>query len=941
MKNALERAGLDGKSKAKQQKQGWMSSRPLPALLQPPHGRARPAMCAILMILAAPAVPQSDDEQPHIRVVASPEGPLLIPPESVTDVTAQGITMSVSTARGVRTYRATFDGRTRTTHVDASGPPVQLAFDRSAMRFRKLATTVRVEMADYRLLYGVAREIGAVAAKAYPHLGFARIRLPVRTDPVDAVDRLQRDPRVSRAGLLFRDPAQRPRPPQLARAHPRWRELAARLLGRANPQHGSPDGPARIMPAAGKDALSSELIVVFSGAQPASSTSLQSSVAVFNWGAVASEETNLVFAVYADPTFEDDPLRVQTHLVPALDPKDDYVLELKTDLTGLPVESTYYAVAIIQDQEGEAQTRPNYDFAGFALDAYGLVRLACAEPGRGESPGVTDPLASEQWHLSNSGQTAYAQRGGSPGEDLGMAEALADGPQGGSVRVAVVDTGLETCHPDLRAAVEQDASFNFNAVADRRMGGEISDPFNLSTMGDHGTLVAGVVAAAADNGIGGRGVSPGVRLRGYNLLSVLGDPSDAQLDALGASAWAPDSTDVDIFNLSYGSLGYPRNVAQDDELLYAHGARRLRQGRGAVYVKAAGNGFGSCASALHPLNAEVGCVNTNSDPANNLPYPIVVGAFNADGRKASYSGAGPNLWISAPAGEFGESAPATITTEQAGGDRGLSLLLGDRIGATHNPDGDYINAFNGTSAAAPNVTGVVALLLDAAPELTWRDVKHILAGSARRIDPGIVSAQATFGGQTRTVRYRWATNGAGYRFHDWYGFGAVDADAALAAARTHAPDSLGRFRRSGWFEASAGRGRIPDNRGGGITRRIAVAGLPESASIEAVMVEVDLDHPFPHDLGMRLASPSGTPSTLNTPFNDALAVDFSTRRLRWRLLSNAFYGERPNGDWRLLVFDGAEHDTGTLEGWRIRFYYGEHPQEADSAANNQSDSAGT
>ncbi len=893
--------------------------------MQVSHGRARLAAYALLLVVAAPAAPQSDHEEPLVRTIAGPAGPLLVPSAEGGDATAGGIDFSVSTARGVRTYRAQSSGRTHTTHVDAAGPPVRVAFDPSAMRFRNLAATVRVEMDDYRRLEGVAREVGAVAAKAYPELGFARIRLPVETDPVDAVDRLRGDPRVSRADVLFHEPALRPRPPQFVGTHPRWRELAARLLGRTAPRHGPPARSARGIPAVDKGALSSDLIVVFSGAQPVSSTSLLSSVGVLNWGAVPSEETELTVALYGDPTFQ-DPLRVETRFIPALDPKSSYGIYLYTDLASLPADSTYYAAAIVRDQEAERRTYNNVDVAGFALDARGQVRLRCAEPGRGESPGVADPLAPEQWHLSNSGQAAYARRGGSPGEDLGMADALVDGPQGESVRVAVVDTGLETCHPDLRASIEQDASFNFNALADGALGGEMSDPFNLTSVGDHGTLVAGVVAATAENGIGGRGVSPGVLLRGYNFLSVFGDASDALFDALGASAWAPDSTDVDIFNMSFGRSGFPANVPQDEELLFAHGVRRLRQGRGAVYVKAAGNGFGSCASARHPLNAEVGCVNANSGPTNNLPYPIVVGAFNADGKKASYSSAGPSLWVSAPSGEYGRSVPATITTEQAGHERGLSVLVGDRIGEADNPDGDYVNAFNGTSAAAPHVAGVVALLLDTAPELTWRDVKHILAGSARRIDPDIRGAQGTFGGQPRTVRYHWVTNGAGYRFHDWYGFGAVDADAALAAARTHAPDSLGRFRRSAWFEASLGRGRIPDNHGRGVTRRVTVAGLPESASIEAVVVEVDLDHPFPHDLAMRLASPSGTPSTLNTPYNDALAVDFSTYRLRWRLLSNAFYGEPPNGEWRLLVFDGAEHDTGTLEGWRIRFYYGEHPR---------------
>ena len=859
-----------------------------------------------------------------VRTVPGPAGTVLLPSPRDGSATLQGVSFAVATARGVRTYRATFRDRTYTAHVAANAPLVQLAFDPSAMRFRQLATTVRIEMDDYRRLDAVAREVGAVAAKAYRELGFARVRLRAGSDPVAAVERLQRDPRVSRAGVLFDDPALRPRPPLRSQWHPRWRALGAHILGRAASQPRPSVSPAPGLPGADKGALSSDLIVLFSGSRPVSSSALESVVTILNWGAVRSQPTDLTFVLSNDPGFQAGLLRVESRSVPSLDPKSYYEISVTIDLVGLPGESTYYAAALVREQEQERRTHNNWDVSGFALDPDGMVRVDCPEPGRGASAGVTDPLAAEQWHLSNTGQKAYADRGGSPGEDLGMADALANGPLGASVRVAIVDTGLETCHPDLRAGIEQHASFNFNAAAATRLGGNLADPFNVATLGDHGTLVAGVVAAAADNGIGGRGVAPHVRLRGYNVLSVFGDSSGAFFDALGASAWAPDSTDVDIFNMSFGSIGFPTTVGPDDELLYAHGVRRLRHGRGAIYVKAAGNGFGSCASSNHPLHAEVGCVNTNSDPVNNLPYPIVVGAFNADGTKASYSGAGPNLWVSAPAGEFGAGAPAALTTDQAGHDRGLAALLGDRIGAIDNPDGDYTNAFNGTSAAAPTVSGVVALLLDAAPELTWRDVKHILAGSARRIDAGIRGAQGTFGGQARTVRYRWVTNGAGYHFHDWYGFGAVDADAALAAAGTHAPDSLGRFRRSGWFEV-ARRGPIPDNHGRGVTRKVTVAGMPTGASIEAVVVEVDLDHPFPYDLGMRLASPAGTPSTLNTPFNDALAVDFSTRRLRWRVLSNAFYGERPNGDWRLLVFDGAEHDVGTLAGWRIRFYYGAHP----------------
>ncbi len=50
-------------------------------------------------------------------------------------------------------------------------------------------------------------------------------------------------------------------------------------------------------------------------------------------------------------------------------------------------------------------------------------------------------------------------------------------------------------------------------------------------------------------------------------------------------------------------------------------------------------------------------------------------------------------------------------------------------------------------------------------------------------------------------------------------------------------------------------------------------------------------------------------------------------QIRWRLLSNAFYGEGPNGDWQIEGFDGAADDTGNLDAWRLRIYYGSHPAE--------------
>jgi len=308
---------------------------------------------------------------------------------------------------------------------------------------------------------------------------------------------------------------------------------------------------------------------------------------------------------------------------------------------------------------------------------------------------------------------------------------------------------------------------------------------------------------------------------------------------------------------------------------------------------------------------------------------IAVGAFNADGVRSSYSSAGPNLWISAPGGEYGDAKPSLLTVDQMGWDRGFGVVLpGNPLDdeSTVNPDGDYTGRMNGTSAAAATVTGAVAVLLSEQPELTWRDVKYILAGTARQIDPDIAAVSETIGTVSRTLRLAWTENAAGFKYHDWYGFGAVDLDAAVEMAEDYTPDSLGEFRETSWFEQTTSVS-IPDNDGTGVTQTVNVSGLPDDATVEAVLLEVDISHEFPNDLGIHLVSPGGTRSVVNQLYNETLAVDIDP--IRWRLLSNAFYGEDPGGDWQIEVFDADVDDTGDLDGWRLKIYYGAHPEEAE------------
>ena len=655
---------------------------------------------------------------------------------------------------------------------------------------------------------------------------------------------------------------------------------------------------------------------------------------VRNTGRIAASSTSVVLLTTTDFFSETRQFqRLADRPVPALEPSGRSVGMLRVPFRDLAPGSNNYLVLVlplVAEEDPDARGNIGDLTAVFLSDGQGIP-TTCTGFTRDTEPGTPDPLFEQQWALHNTGQTSFAANGGVAGEDLNMAQTLADGPTGAGVQVAVVDSGLEICHPDLAANVEPGLSYNFNHPY--WYGAEADDPFLPTVLSDHGTSVAGLIAAAANNGVGGHGVAPQARLRGFNFLSGYFVPS-AYLDSLGMSSESPRSDDVHVFNMSFGYSGSATSMTADERELFRVGVTDLRDGRGALYVKAAGNEFYICTerdddrqpvAPLLDLSAELGCFAANRDGENNLPYVIVTGGFSANGKRSSYSSAGAALWVVAPAGEFGVEHPAMITTDQMGSDRGYVLRpRGLAAGSADNPLGDYTSIFNGTSAAAPNAAGAGALLLQTQPDLTWRDVKHILAKTARQLHADIPRVRVAFGGTPAVLQHGWITNAAGYRFHNWYGFGAIDVDAAVALASTYVPNSLGVFIEAAPVRLATGS-RIPDHDGGGLTQTQNVTGLSRTANIEAVQLRIEVTHPNPWDLGFELISPSGTRNVINPVFNHALhGVD---NPLDWTILSNAFYGEPPTGEWTLNVIDAAEGTIGTLDAWSLIFYLGEHPED--------------
>jgi len=588
-----------------------------------------------------------------------------------------------------------------------------------------------------------------------------------------------------------------------------------------------------------------------------------------------------------------------------------------TDPQGLSI--TY---SIVQDGAvGTAAIHPSsgvltYTVAGHTTQSRDVVLVGVSNGKQSANVTVTvtlkiDPLIPNQWHLQNVAYSAFASTLPVTGNDMNVAAAWRDGFTGKGIKVAVVDSGLQIGHEDLAANVDVAKSFNF-------LNGS-NDPSPTAAGSDHGTAVAGIVGSVAFNGKGGRGVAYEATLRGYNLLASGAGTLANFGNALGL---APYSSDVDIFNESFGSSSTQLPPQVNSYNAINANALTLRGGKGAILVQSAGNSFssfGKVASVCNQAKAfGVSCGSSSSDTRRDGTLPIVVGAIAADGTKSSYSNAGSSLWLSAPGGEFGRDAtyvpgqtgssvePAIITASRSGCNNYSSRVNAlDALGS--NPlaaQCQYTATMNGTSSAAPNLSGVIALMLQANPNLGYRDVKYILAKTAKKTDPARTGVTTTslINGTSVTLDQGWVRNAAGYWFSNWYGFGAVDAAAAVSAAKTYTAylPSMQTISTPSNFPSNE---NVPQYSTAGSTLSFNMN--PAFTKVEHAMAILNMnDSPGLACNQIELISPSGTKSilmhALNGYSNNGVQQQSITNS---RILSNAFYGETAAGTWRLKFYD--------------------------------------
>ena len=376
---------------------------------------------------------------------------------------------------------------------------------------------------------------------------------------------------------------------------------------------------------------------------------------------------------------------------------------------------------------GRNSTQSSLSMANYFYES---GHFAAAEPdfmGNNDVCCVSDTYFSDQWGLNNTGQ--YVNW---PGIDIKYCDVQNITKGDNDVIVAIVDRGIDQNHPDLT----NHCSISYDTEED-------TIPSNL--WGWHGTNCAGIIGADANNGIGVAGIAPLCPLMSISnkLNSSI---SNAEKLANGINfAWKNGAS---VINNSWSW-----NVSEMIEDAIDSAVTFGRNGKGAVVVCSSGND------------------NSSVKFPASLSSVITVGAISPCGQRKSYQSCdqvtdwgscfGPELDIMAPGVLISTTNLSRIT-----GFEHESPSLDNSIVCPEYSDYKYTRIFGGTSAAAPHVAGVAALMLSVNPNLTQQQVRDILEKTAQKID-------------TVSYSYKDTTGRPNGKWNNEMGYGLLDAYSAV------------------------------------------------------------------------------------------------------------------------------------------------------------------
>lgn len=464
-----------------------------------------------------------------------------------------------------------------------------------------------------------------------------------------------------------------------------------------------------------------------------------------------------------------------------------------------------------------------------------------------------DIFFDKQWHLRNLTNVGHDM------DLLNLYHRYMGYNKGNPIIVQVVDDGVDADHEDLIDNMDLSRSYYHSSLGD-----EVGDPSSQSD-NTHGTMVAGIIGARAFNGKGVRGIVPFAKIAGSNYLdySFISTLEKVWLTGDGAN-------EIAVSNNSWGQA--VENLPNSDssyETIMEEGSRSLRDGKGRIYVFAAANDREEGSSA-------------NLDYTLNNRFVVTVAGVEASNRFAYYSNPGGNILVSGYTG-------------------GIGTTINEGMGGSQTWEADqyknYTYKMNGTSAAAPMVSGSVALVLEACPELGWRDVRYLLAKHAKRVDESNES---------------WVQNSAGLWYSPDYGYGLVNPQGMIDDCNS----SYVNLSQEKSFETYGDINFTLEDE-----QAVTLGGLDvdENMTVEWVELTVDANHTKASDYKIELISPAGTKMNVIDP----TSILGAWMENGYRLGSAGFVGENSLGSWQVKISDfdiTGEKLSGTIKSLKLKVY---------------------
>lgn len=493
----------------------------------------------------------------------------------------------------------------------------------------------------------------------------------------------------------------------------------------------------------------------------------------------------------------------------------------------------------------------------------------------------SDPLYDKQW---------YFNRGARGGHDMNVAAVWKMGITGKNVVLTILDDGVQADHPDLIRNYDKKASYDINSGDDNPTPQDNGE-------NKHGTRCAGEIAAEAGNEYCGVGVAYNASIGGVRMLDgTVTDDVEAQ--ALGLNP-----NHIDVYSASWGPDDNGKTVDGPGHLAaqaFVNGVRNGRKGRGSIFVWASGNGgkkFDNC----------------NCDGYTNSIYTLSISSATQRGQKPWYL----EECSSTLATTYSSGTPTKdeniVTADQ-------SNEYADAIKEGRKPSAAKFctQVHTGTSASAPIAAGIVALALEANPELTWRDMQHLVVQSSRY--------------EPLKHESGWTLNAVGRWVSHKFGYGLMDAEAMVKSSlrwKQTPPQVICRTPIDT-------KERLIQEDLVVTMDTNACAGTDNAVNyLEHVQARISLKFQPRGNLRITLISPSGTPSHLlmSRP-RDTDEDTFD----KWPFMTVHFWGEKPQGTWKIVIRNENRRriadQQGTLYSWSLVFYGTTTPPQDNVHKNN-------